>query len=98
MKTKYVRVNKCERCGNKAGHFIWTSSAQVNAGVYSMYPKGKICLFCHRELQAVYPDIKPRFKVEKCPICRGNVVNSVRGVGNLQCDEKYCEDCGLAVK
>lgn len=98
MKNKRVRENKCERCGKKAGHFIWTTSAQVNAGIYSMYPKGKICLYCMRELQTVYPDKKPEYKVPKCPCCKGKIINSIRGVGQMEVDEKHCEECGLVVK
>ena len=73
MKTKYKRVNKCERCGKKAGHFIWTTSAQVNAGIYTMYPKGKICLACMKELRASYPDKelgRDKAEIRKpCPLC-----------------------------
>lgn len=75
MKQKYVRVNKCERCGGVAGHFIWTTSAQVNAGIYTMYPKGKICFTCMKELQTVYPNkVLGKDTAEKrspCPMCGG---------------------------
>ena len=98
MKTEYVRANKCERCGCKAGHYIWTTSAQVNAGIYSMYGNAKICLHCMKELRSVYPDKKPSYKENKCPICQGKVINSVRGIGQMEVDEEFCENCGLVVK
>ncbi len=75
MKTKYVRVNRCERCGKKAGNFIWTTSAQVNAGIYTMYGNAKICLHCMKELREVYPDKElGHDKAEirsPCPLCGG---------------------------
>ena len=97
-KTRYTRVNMCERCGEKAGHFIWTTSAQVNAGIYTMYGNAKICLHCMKELREVYPDKKIVYKEQKCPLCSGKIVTTVRGVGYMGLDEKHCEDCGLVVK
>ena len=98
MKTKYVRVNKCERCGEKAGHFIWTTSAQVNAGIYTMYPKGKICLACMKELRASYPDKKPEYKAKECSICKGKIVAYTEGIGEGVINKEYCEDCGVVIE
>ena len=74
MKVKHVQLNKCIRCGDKAGNFVWTTSRQVNAGIRAMYPDGKLCQSCLNELQSVYPPKKigtdKTFSKGKiCPIC-----------------------------
>ena len=97
MKTKYVHVNTCCRCGNKAGHFIWSTSAGVNPGISSMF-KGKICLPCYKALSQVYPKVSANYPKKLCPSCKGKIVSSVTGIGDCSSDEYYCEDCGLVVR
>lgn len=88
MKTKYRQVNKCIRCGDKAGNFVWTTSRQVNDGIRAMYPNGKLCQNCLKELQSVYPPNtmgnESTFKKGKiCPVCGSDSwKSSVKNVTN----------------
>jgi len=98
MKTKYRQVNKCIRCKDKAGNFVWTTSRQVNAGIRAMYPDGKLCQNCLNELQSVYPPVtRPDGENLKCPYCGGKIKIHTVGLGDETAEERYCEDCGVVM-
>ena len=94
MKVKNSRVNKCIRCNKEAGHFVWTTSRQINAGIRTMYPDGKLCQNCLKELQSVYPPNtmgnSVTFKKGKtCPVCGSDSWrSSVKNITNNPSPDK----------
>jgi DNA-directed RNA polymerase subunit RPC12/RpoP len=99
MKVKNRKVNTCIMCGDEAGNFVWTTSRQINSGIRAMYPDGKLCQNCLKELQFVYPPVtRPDSDRMKCPYCGGKIKTHTVGLGNEAVEERYCEECGTVME
>jgi hypothetical protein len=97
MNKKYVKVNLCAACGEKAGHMIWTTSRQVNLGIKVMYPNEKLCQRCYDKMRSVYPDRPLVGYIQRCH-CGGIIQEAAKGIGGGMYVERYCNKCGVVIE